>query len=86
MSKRPVGRPKTRMEDDGLADIKNMNVCNWKKVTQNRDIERVGRKWLSKPEPYIGCSALEEEEGGGGGGEGGGEEGGRGGEGGGGER
>jgi len=19
---------------------------------------RVGRKWLSKPEPYIGCSAL----------------------------
>jgi len=25
-------------------------------------IETVGRKWLSKPEPYIGCSALEEEE------------------------
>jgi hypothetical protein len=20
-----------------------------------------GRKWLSKPEPYIGCSALEED-------------------------
>jgi len=25
-------------------------------------MDRVGRKWLSKPEPYIGCSALEEEE------------------------
>jgi hypothetical protein len=25
-------------------------------------IETVGRKPLSKPEPYIGCSALEEEE------------------------
>jgi len=22
----------------------------------------VGRKWLSVPEPYIGCNALEEEE------------------------
>jgi len=26
-------------------------------------IETVGRKPLSKPEPYIGCSALYEEEG-----------------------
>jgi len=25
-------------------------------------IEIVGRKWLSKPEPHTGCSALEEEE------------------------
>jgi len=25
-------------------------------------IETVGRKPLSKPEPYIGCSALQEEE------------------------
>jgi hypothetical protein len=37
MSKRPIGRPKTRWEDEGLEDIKNMNVSNWKKVTQNRD-------------------------------------------------
>ena len=37
MSKRPIGRPKTRWEDDVLEDIKNMNVCNWKKVVQNRD-------------------------------------------------
>jgi len=37
MSKRPIGRPKTRWEDDVLEDIKNMNVPNWKKVTQNRD-------------------------------------------------
>jgi hypothetical protein len=57
MSKRPIGRPKTRWEDDVLEDIKNMNVHNWQKVAQNI----VGRKWLSKSEPYIGCSALLEE-------------------------
>jgi hypothetical protein len=37
MSKRQIGRPKTRWEDDVLEDIKNMNVPNWKKVTRNRD-------------------------------------------------
>jgi hypothetical protein len=37
MSKRPIGRPKTRWEVDVLEDIKNMNVRNWKKVAQNRD-------------------------------------------------
>jgi hypothetical protein len=36
MSKRPIGRPKTRWEDV-LEDIKSMNIGNWKKVTQNRD-------------------------------------------------
>ena len=38
MSKRPIGRPKTRWEDDVLEDIRNMNVNNWKKMAQNRDI------------------------------------------------
>jgi hypothetical protein len=37
MSKRPIGRPKTRCEDDVLEDIKNINVRNWKNVAQNRD-------------------------------------------------
>ena len=37
MSKRPIGRPKTRWEDDVLEDIKSMNVRNWKKVVQNKD-------------------------------------------------
>jgi len=37
MSKRPIGRYKTRLEDDVLEDIKNMNVRDWKKVVQNRD-------------------------------------------------
>ena len=35
MSKRPAGRRKTRWEDDGLEDIKGMNVSNSKKVVQN---------------------------------------------------
>jgi hypothetical protein len=37
MSKRPVGRLKTRWEDDILEVIKSMNICNWKEVAQNRD-------------------------------------------------
>ena len=37
MSKRPIGRPKTRWEDDVLEDIRSMNVRNWKKVAQDRD-------------------------------------------------
>jgi hypothetical protein len=37
MSKRPIGRPKTRWEDDVLEDTKSMNVRNWKEVAQNRD-------------------------------------------------
>ena len=37
VSKRPIGRPKTRWEDDVLEDTKNMNVRNWEKVAQNRD-------------------------------------------------
>jgi hypothetical protein len=37
MTKRPIGRPKTRREDDVLGDIKNMNVSNWKKIAQSRD-------------------------------------------------
>jgi hypothetical protein len=48
MFKRPIGRPKTRWEDDVLEDIKNMNVCSWKKVSQNRDS---WKKVVSKPEP-----------------------------------
>jgi hypothetical protein len=37
MSKRPIGRPKLRWEDDVLEDIRNMNVCNWKNVMQDRE-------------------------------------------------
>ena len=37
MSKRPVGRPKMRWEDDILEDKRSMNVRNWKKVAQDRD-------------------------------------------------
>jgi hypothetical protein len=37
MSKRPIVRPKTHWKDDVLEDTRSMNVCNWKKVAQNRD-------------------------------------------------
>jgi len=36
ISKRPIGRPKTRWEDDVLEDRKSINLSNWKKVAQNR--------------------------------------------------
>jgi len=38
MFKGPIGRPKTRWEDDVLEDIKSINISNWKKVAQTRDI------------------------------------------------
>ena len=37
MSKRLIGRPKTRWEDDVLEYIKSINIPNWKKVAQNRE-------------------------------------------------
>jgi hypothetical protein len=37
MSKRAIGRSKTRWEDNVLEDIKSINIDNWKKVAQNRD-------------------------------------------------
>ena len=37
VSKRQIGRPKTRWEGDVLEDIKSINISNWKKVAQNRD-------------------------------------------------
>jgi hypothetical protein len=37
MSKRPIGRPKTRWEKDVLEDKRNMNINNWKKMAQTRD-------------------------------------------------
>jgi hypothetical protein len=37
MSKRPIGRPKLRWEDDVLGDIKSMNVRNWKNLAQDKE-------------------------------------------------
>jgi hypothetical protein len=45
MSKRPIGRPKTRWEDDVLGDIRSLNVNSWKKVVQDRERERERKRW-----------------------------------------
>jgi len=37
MSKRPIGKPKTRWEDDVVEGIKSINISKWKKVSQNGD-------------------------------------------------
>ena len=37
MSKRTIGRPKTRWEDDVLKDIESINIGNWTNVARNRD-------------------------------------------------
>jgi hypothetical protein len=39
MSKRLIGRPKTRWEDDVSGDIRSLNVNSWKKVVQGREME-----------------------------------------------
>jgi len=54
MSKSPIGRLKTRWEDDILEDVKNTNIRNWKKVVQNRD----SWKKVVEQSRTIGCSAL----------------------------
>jgi hypothetical protein len=41
MSKRPIGRPKTRWEDDVLGGIRNLNGINWKNLHK---IEIDGRR------------------------------------------
>jgi len=35
MAKTPIGRSKTRWEDDVVEGINSMNIGNWKKVAQN---------------------------------------------------
>jgi hypothetical protein len=35
MSKRPLGRPKLRWEDDVSEDIKSLNLRNWRNVAQD---------------------------------------------------
>jgi hypothetical protein len=37
MSKRPIGRPKTRWKDGVLEDTKSINISNCKKSVQNKD-------------------------------------------------
>jgi hypothetical protein len=37
ISKRPIGRPKTRWEGDVLEDSKSTKICDWKNVVQNTD-------------------------------------------------
>ena len=59
MSRRPIGRPKTRWEDDFWKIQRARTQAIGRK--QHRT-EKVGRKYLSKPEPCTGCSGLEEEE------------------------
>jgi len=51
MSKRPIGRPKTRWEVDVLEYIKSVKIRNWQKVEQNGD------SWKKVVEEAT-CSAL----------------------------
>ena len=56
VSKRPIGRPKTRWEDDVLGDINSINIRNWKKLAHNRDS---WKKLIEQARTsYIVCSAL----------------------------
>jgi hypothetical protein len=43
ISKRPVGRPKTRWEDDVRKDVQKLKVKNWKTIVQDRRIGSEGQ-------------------------------------------
>jgi hypothetical protein len=47
ISRRQIGRPKTRWVDDVRKDIQKLQVPNWKTLAQ--DIEEVGKSWLRRP-------------------------------------
>jgi len=36
MGTRPIGRPRQRWSEDGIEDLKNLNVKNWKETTEDR--------------------------------------------------
>jgi hypothetical protein len=65
-TRRPVGRPKSRWEDEVRKDLKKMKRIKW---TGQSKIALNGRVLLRRPSLFHSSSA-EEEEGGGGGGEG----------------
>jgi hypothetical protein len=45
ISKRPIGRPKTRWEDDVRKDIQKLKVPKWKTLVQGR---RIWKKLVEK--------------------------------------
>ena len=55
LSKRPIGRPKTRWEDDVLEDTV-QRAWTYAIGRKYYSTEIVGRKRLSKPEPYTGVA------------------------------
>ena len=55
---RPVGRPKSRWEDDVRNDLRKMRLENGQNKSR---IALNGRVLLRKPRPYQSCSAEEEE-------------------------
>jgi hypothetical protein len=49
LSRRPIGRPKTRWVDDVRKDIQKLKVSNWKTLAK---IEGDGGSWLRTPKLY----------------------------------
>jgi len=49
ISRRPIGRPKTRWLDDVGKDMRKLKVPNWKTLAQDRGREEDGGSWLRRP-------------------------------------
>jgi hypothetical protein len=58
-TRRPVGRPKSRCEDDVRNGLKKMKLIKWTEQVQER---LNGRILLRRPRIYRSCRAREEEE------------------------
>jgi hypothetical protein len=56
ISRRPIGRPKIRWDDDVRKDIQKSKVPNWKTLVQDKED---GRNWLRRPKLCIkSCRAI----------------------------
>jgi hypothetical protein len=57
---RPVGKPKSRREDDVRNDLKKMKFIKWAEHTSKIALNE--RILLTRPRLYQSCSAIKEEE------------------------
>jgi len=58
-TRRPIGRSKSRWEDDVRNDLKKMKLIKWTEQVQDR-LKR--KEVVEKPRLYQSCSSKQEEE------------------------
>ena len=54
MGSGPVGRPRQRLQEDVMEDLKKLKVKNWKETAKEG---KLGKTWLRRRKSTTGCSA-----------------------------